>query len=103
MKPEEAREYVIRHCNPDYPNGKTEWETAINMAIDALEKQIPKKPEKVEDRYNENLYKLTCPACGEYIAYGNSRVGTLHKCTVSPDRCGYCGQAVDFSEREKGE
>ena len=103
MTLEEAREYVIRHCNPDYPNGKTEWETAINMAIDALEKQIPKKPEKVEDRYNENLYKLTCPACGEYIAYGNSRVGTLHKCTVAPDRCGYCGQAVDFSEREKGE
>ena len=76
---------------------------AYDMAVDALEKQIPKKPEKVEDRYNENLYKLTCPACGEYIAYGNSRVGTLHKCTVAPDRCGYCGQAVDFSEREKGE
>ena len=76
---------------------------AKKIAVEAMEKQIPKKPEKVEDRYNENLYKLTCPACGEYIAYGNSRVGTLHKCTVAPDRCGYCGQAVDFSEREKGE
>ena len=76
---------------------------AVEIAVDAMQKQIPKKPEKVEERYNNNLYKLTCPACGGYIAYGNSRVGTLHKCTVAPDRCGYCGQAVDFSEWEKGE
>lgn len=33
----EARSYIIRHCNPDYPNGKTEWECAVNMAIKALE------------------------------------------------------------------
>lgn len=37
MTREEARAYIIRHCNPDYPKGKTEWETAINMAIKALE------------------------------------------------------------------
>ena len=43
MTPSEARDYIIRHCNPDYPHGKTEWETAINMAIDALEKQVPLK------------------------------------------------------------
>lgn len=36
MTREEARDYIIRHCNPDYPKGKTEWETALNMAIDAL-------------------------------------------------------------------
>lgn len=38
MKPEEAIEYLMAHCNPDYPNGKTQWETVINMAIDALKK-----------------------------------------------------------------
>ena len=36
MTNDEAVTYIIRHCNPDYPKGKTEWETAINMAIDAL-------------------------------------------------------------------
>lgn len=36
MTRDEARKYIIRHCNPDYPKGKTEWETAINMAIYAL-------------------------------------------------------------------
>lgn len=29
MTNEEARAYLIKHCNPDYPNGKTQWEKAI--------------------------------------------------------------------------
>ena len=37
MTREEAKVYIIRHCNPDYPKGKTEWEQAVNMAIKALE------------------------------------------------------------------
>lgn len=37
MTREEAKLYIIRHCNPDYPKGKTEWERAVNMAIKALE------------------------------------------------------------------
>lgn len=40
MTNEEAIQYIIRHCNPDYPKGKTEWETAINMAINALKAQL---------------------------------------------------------------
>jgi len=40
MTNEEAIKYIIRHCNPDYPKGKTEWETAINMAINALKAQL---------------------------------------------------------------
>ena len=84
-------------------NAPLEYQAAFDMAIEALEKQIPKKPMKSIDVYNENLYKLNCPACGKHIAYGNSRVGTLNKLTQAPDRCGYCGQAVDFSEWEEGE
>lgn len=37
MTREEAKQYIIQHCNPDYPNGNTEWETAMNMAIEALQ------------------------------------------------------------------
>lgn len=37
MTREEAKVYIIRHCNPDYPKGKTEWEQAVNRAIKALE------------------------------------------------------------------
>ena len=34
---EEAKAYIIQHCNPNYPNGNTEWEIAMNMAIEALQ------------------------------------------------------------------
>ena len=76
---------------------------AMEIAVDAMEKQIPKKPKKSIDVYSKDLYKLNCPACGKYIAYVNSRFGTLYKWIQAPDRCGYCGQAVDFSEWEEGE
>ena len=37
MTREEAKQYIIQHCNPDYPNGNTEGETAMKMAIKALQ------------------------------------------------------------------
>lgn len=69
---------------------------AVGIAVDAMKRQIPKKPMKSIDSYNENLYKLNCPTCGKYIAYGNSRVGTLNKFTMAPDMCGFCGQTIDW-------
>jgi len=90
---------AIRHIQT--ASDVDEW--AVEIAVNAMQRQIPKKPMKSIDVYNENLYKLNCPTCGKYIAYGNSRVGTLNKWTMAPDRCGYCGQAVDFSEWEEGE
>ena len=91
MTPEEAIDYLLD------PIGKREkHDDAIRMAIDALQKQIPKKPMKSIDSYNDNLYKLNCPTCGKYIAYGNSRVGTLNKFTMAPDMCGFCGQTIDW-------
>ena len=86
MKSEEAIKYIIRHCNPDYPNGKTEWETAINMAISALEKQIPKKV-----RITTSTKR--CSVCGRQL----SGIGNIH-----PERnyCQRCGQAIDWEEGE---
>ena len=60
-------------------------EKAIEIAVDAIEKQIPKKPLK---------YKLIylCPNCyrPEYI----KQRGALDT------HCGFCGQAIDWSEVE---
>jgi len=36
MTTQEAIEYIKAHRNPDYPNGKTDWEIAMTMAINAL-------------------------------------------------------------------
>lgn len=65
--------------------------TALDMAIEALEKQIPKKPEFVADRYadGEPVYDAwLCPCCEtsyetEYEEY---------------DFCPICGQKIDWSE-----
>lgn len=75
MTNEEARDYVIRHCNPDYPHGKTEWETAINMAIEALEKQIPQKIKMPMDAF------FVCPVCARQVD--------------GAEYCKHCGQRIE--------
>lgn len=95
MTTQEAIDYFLD------PTGKREQhDEAIVMAMRALGMQIQTRPMKSVDTYNENFYKLYCPTCGKYIACGNSRVGTLNKFTMSPDMCGHCGQAIDWSEEE---
>ena len=78
MTIQESIDYIKRHCNPDYPSGKTEWETAINMAIDALQKQIPKNP--IPDGYKDK-----CPVCGLIVKFGEQY-------------CKGCGQKLRWSE-----
>ena len=89
MTNEEAIKYIIRHCNPDYPKGKTEWETAINMAISALEKQIPMKPGAKEfageQIFGNPAYVIPCGNCGEYL-------NRLHY------YCPWCGQKILWSD-----
>ena len=52
---------------------------ALTMAINTLEKQIPKKP-KTDDRY----VMYICPCCNDFIK-------------VSHNCCQNCGQAIDWS------
>ena len=60
---------------------------AINMAIEALEKQIPKKPLHM----HKNYY---CPICKEN--------GWMLRDDAIPNDtdkyCGKCGQAIDWKE-----
>ena len=55
---------------------------ALTMAINALEKQIPKKP-KTDDRY----VMYICPCCNDFIK-------------VSHNCCQNCGQKLDWSDEE---
>lgn len=55
---------------------------AIDVAINALEKQIPKKP-KTDDRY----VMYICPCCNDFIK-------------VSHNCCQNCGQKLDWSDEE---
>ena len=68
-------------------NSKVDWdeqEKAVNLAIEALEKQIPKKP--IEQRYVNNELIGHCPSC-QLIAYWQRY-------------CSNCGQKLDWSEEE---
>lgn len=70
---------------------------AMELAIKALEKQIPKKPYYEGDGYDENgnlIYDCAeCPACGnDDFEYGINNWG----CEFCPD----CGQALDWGDNE---
>lgn len=98
MTPQEAIPILERLQEPEAwePQISRDAYEALELAIEALNKEIPQKPMKDVELLNESLYRLYCPTCVNYIGYGNSRVGTLNKFTDSTDRCGYCGQKIDF-------
>lgn len=61
---------------------------AFQMAVEALEKQIPKKPLNPCGRYYGKAKGGSCPICG---ASTNS---------VTYTYCRKCGQALDWSDTE---
>lgn len=69
---------------------------ALSLAIEALEKRIPKKP--IYSDYDDNgfgdviPYAAKCPVCGYEFDFGTWNEN--HHCI--------CGQALDWSE-ERGE
>ena len=71
---------------------------AMEIAVDAMRKQMPQKAMKSIDAYDKNLYKLYCPTCGALVAYGNSRVGFMNKVSKGYARCAACGQMIDWEE-----
>ena len=60
---------------------------ALNIAIEALEKQIPKKV-KIDEGYG------LCPICNHCIEDIDFISDNSHK------YCDYCGQALDWSDTE---
>ena len=63
---------------------------ALDLAIEALEKQIAKKPKKIKLRQGT---QWLCPACGNTVA--GLRVDLLY--------CNECGQKLDWSWEPKPE
>ena len=67
-----------------------EFENALALAIDALKRQIPRKPiiRKTEDYFGYVKYIL-CPNC-EKVEFGFNQ----------PCFCELCGQAIDWGGSE---
>lgn len=80
---------------------KTEYEGYLDIAISALEKQIPKR-KLGKDQYNENLFTIRCPTCGALICNYNKRTDRFSY-MVKKNYCYICGQAIDFSKPQQEE
>lgn len=68
-------------------------ERAFDMAIEALEKQIPKKP--VDNHH--------CPNCGSGLATEHitqEEYKEICRACFNPKYCSECGQAIDWSDEE---
>ena len=78
MKIEDAKAiFLLEHCAErcdGYQKDDTCENCEINAAIEALDKQIPKK------RANNSWSHYHCPVCGK---------------SVNSKYCGNCGQAID--------
>ena len=70
---------------------------AKEIAVEAMMKQIPKKPIEKPNKYIEDLLYLYCPSCENWIGMWNKRVkyGDMYNI---PNRhiCPYCGQMIDW-------
>lgn len=80
----------------DYRQQIPEYYEAIELAVEAIGKQIPKKP--IYSDYDDNgfgdviPYTAKCPVCGYEFDFGTWNEN--HHCI--------CGQAMDWS-KERGE
>ena len=90
--PEQARNDLERLII----TGEIPADKVVGLACQALDKQIPKKPEYSGDGYSDGklVYDYAkCPTCGnDNFEYDINNWG----CKFCPD----CGQALDWSETE---
>ena len=62
---------------------------SLRMAINALEKQIPKKPHEINipnTSWSKSCTRIECSSCGKYLNYRELSY------------CGLCGQSLDWCE-----
>lgn len=73
----------------------TDLSKACSMAIEALEKQIPKKVEYgIDGSWGTEKEQPVCPVC-DYFITQTYFIGEGKKVTY----CDHCGQAIDWSEQ----
>lgn len=76
---------------------------AAEIAVEAMEKQIPQKPKKFPVKESKNLWYLYCPSCENWIGMWNSRLrcGDMHNIS-NRNICPYCGRAIDYGVSKYG-
>ena len=84
-----TRDEAIKYAKENILAYTSEMAEFKALAIEALERQIPKKPIKYEIDYSGNpLFR--CPVCGD--SWNSNEFGDGIEC------CWTCGQALDWSD-----
>ena len=93
MKIQEAIENLKYLISGDCTDNQMDFVEEIETAINALEKQIPKKPIQTEEQHIRYSMSYVCPLCRQYF----SGTGIARYCY-------HCGQALDWNDHptEKG-
>lgn len=92
MTIKEAITYFKHRLNCGQCGENTTQRVAFEGAIDALEKQIPKKT--VDVWRNDNRF-IACGNCGYIIGYyGDIKIPANSECRP------YCGQRIDWSDED---
>ena len=87
------RDEAIKYAKENILAYTSEMAEFKALAIEALERQIPKKPIKYDiDYFGNTLFR--CPVCGD--SWNSNEFADGMEC------CWTCGQALDWSE-ERGE
>ena len=68
---------------------------SMEIAINALENQIPKKPIIKQGKYCNSYH---CPVCNGYIRSTNTRIEVILEENMF---CGVCGQKLNWESDEK--
>ena len=75
---------AIAEVEWNYP---MDYAIAFDVAINALEKQIPKKPLATDEQHIRYSMNYICPLCGKHFSG-----------TGIASYCYHCGQALDWSD-----
>lgn len=72
---------------------------AFEAAISALEKQIPKKPKRVDKNYVfDGNWKKICPCCGTMLMERITTKDESYPVHYNMTKHCKCGQALDWSD-----
>lgn len=93
MTNQEAIENLQYLISDDCTDTQSDYVEEIELAIEALEKQTPKKPKRVLKIVGQFLmtYKFYCPICDSDL---------LDMDNDCFEYCPCCGQKIDWSEQE---
>lgn len=93
MTPQEAIQFLKETIAGCHILRDRQLKAVCEVSINALEKQIPKKPYKRKEHKQNDYY---CAICKCYL--GDEM--ELQNACLQPKYCEHCGQALDWSDTE---